>query len=426
MLQLIEKQEKGMKELNKVLRKTSLMISIFILTIYLSSCAGGRELDTLGIVISTGFDLEDGKIIITNEVVNPAAAPGGSSSNSTVQEGTVFVQGIGNTISEAITNTTLTFDRILYFPHSHLVIFGEEFARRGIGDYVDILGRNNEQREKAFMLVAQGAKAYDVMGVNSGIAQSPGHYIHEIIREDIFNEETRSLTITEFFKYYYREHEGVIMGALEVVTKPQVNKQVSQASFQVLSVEGGAVFKGDKLVGYFTGDEMIGFNFLVNEIKKVNIEFESPEFLVDKDRVIGRTGKFSVVQIFRNTTKKDIKLIDGKLHLFIDVKFRGGLNENTQGIDISQPGILNEMEEACAKKAKEFIEIALNKAQKELKIDTFSIGELLHRKHPDIWKEIKYDWEEVFEDLEYTINVKAHINDTGFTNTPPNIRKGKY
>lgn len=416
-------QEKGMRELNKFFKKTIFIIIILIFSILFTSCSGGRELNTLGIVVATGLDIEDGKVIFTNEVINPAS--GQASKNSTTQERTLYVQGIGNTISEAILNTTLTFDRELYFPHSHIFIFGEEVARNGIGDFIDILSRNTEQREQAFLLVAEGSKAYDVMGVNSGISQSPGRYIHEIIRHDIFNEETRTLTITELFRYYFRPQEHYIMGVLKAIEKPQINKTIMENTINVLNIEGGAAFKNDKLVGYYSGKEMIGFNFIVNELKNAMIVFETPEYLVDKNRLVATTGKYSTVQIFRSKTQNDIKLIDGKLHLFIDVNFRGSLKENTQGLDISKSDVLNGMEKACAETAKSYIDMALIKGMKEFNTDTFSIGELVHRKYPELWKEIKDNWEEIFTDLEYTINVTAHINDVGFTNTPPNVRKGK-
>jgi spore germination protein KC len=193
----------------------------------------------------------------------------------------------------------------------------------------------------------------------------------------------------------------------------------------VICVKDAAAFKGDKLIGYYTGEEMIGFNFIVGELKNAIIEFESPDYLVDKDRINSRAGKLSSVQVFRSKTSQNLKLIDGKLHLFIDVKFRGILRETTQGLDISQPGVLKEMENSCAKVAKSYMEQALEKGMKEFESDTFGIGQLVHRQYPDLWKEIEDNWEGIFVNLDYTVNVTARINDTGFTNTPPNIRKGK-
>lgn len=86
-----------MKDLSKLSKKILIVIITSTITILMTSCTGGRELNTLGIVVSTGFDFEDGKVILTNEVINPAKGP--SSENSTTQGNTLFIQGVGETIS---------------------------------------------------------------------------------------------------------------------------------------------------------------------------------------------------------------------------------------------------------------------------------------------------------------------------------------
>lgn len=107
------------------------------------------------------------------------------------------------------------------------------------------------------------------------------------------------------------------------------------------------------------------------------------------------------------------------------MKFRGSLKEIGGGLDISQPEVLNYMEKACGEKVKLLMTNTLEKAKKEYKVDTFGIGALVHRTYPEIWREIQEDWPNIFKKLEYTIEVDARINDTGYTNKPPNIRKDK-
>lgn len=401
-----------------------MVFQLFIIIIFLTSCTGARELDTLGIVISTGVDLEDGKIVITNEVINPTTSVVGE--NGDMTESTEFVQGKGITVVDAIAQTLLTFDRQIFYPHNHLVIFGEEIARDGIGKYIDVLSRNTEQREMSYLLVAQGDKAYNVMGVNSGISNSPGKYMYKILKGQNFNGKTRTIAVNEFLRYYYRPKEGYIFGVVRVVEQPEINKMVANETRDILCVEGGAVFEDDKLIGYYTGDEMIGFNFLVNNLKSTDIVFEAPLNIEDTKAQIAKSGKYSVVKVFKNKTKLDMKLEQEKLHLYVDVKFRGTLIETTELLNLSDSKILKLLEEACAKKVEEIITKTLEKAQKEYELDSFSIGELVHRKYPKLWKEIGKDWKQVFPEIDYTVNVKVSIVDTGFTNTPPNLRKGKH
>lgn len=111
----------------KLKKKLALLTYWILIMITVTSCAGRRELDEIGIVVSIGMDIEDEKIILTMEVVNPAAAK--ATAGMPAQKSTVFVQGVGDTVFEAGRNTTLQFDRRVYLPHSGVVIFGEEFAK---------------------------------------------------------------------------------------------------------------------------------------------------------------------------------------------------------------------------------------------------------------------------------------------------------
>lgn len=405
----------------KIIRKILIILILFVLSIALTSCKGARELDTLGIVISTGFDLEDGLIVITNEVINPAA--GASSNSSDIKESTKFVQGKGLTIRDAIAQTALTFDRELYYPHNNLIIIGEGFAKDGIGQYIDLLTRGNEQRERAFLLVSKGGKAYEVMGIDSGISKSPGRYIYEILNREMFNGQTRTLTTNEFLRYYYRKSGGYILGVVSLIEAPDLNSQNPSNTIEVICADGGAVFDVDKLKGYYSGEEMVGFNFLVDNLKSTDIVFEAPEPSKNEQKIIGSKGKYTVLQVFKSKTKRHIKLEEDKLHLYINVILRGDIAESTQPIDLKDRHVIETVEKACEEKVKEMVTMTLNKAQKEFEIDSFGLGELVHRRYPKLWKDIEKDWMEIFKDLPYTINVDVSIADTGFTNTSVNLRK---
>ncbi len=409
--------------MKKIVNRIYIFIEIIIILFLFTSCTGARELDTMGIVVSTGIDLEDGKIVITNEVINPAVGPGGKSEDLT--ENTKFVQGRGLTVVDAIAQSLLSFDRELFYPHNHLVIFGEDVAKDGIGKYIDVLSRNNEQREMAYLLVSQGDKAYDVMGINSGISTSPGKYMYDILKGENFNGKTRTIATNEFLRYYYRAQEGYIFGVVRVIEQPEINKMASNETIDVLCIEGGALFENDKLIGYYSGEDMIGFNLLVNNLKSTDVVFETPQYAEDSKDQMAEDGKYSVVKVFRSKTKLDIKLEQEKLHLYIDVKLRGTLVETTELLNLSESKILKLVEDACGKKVEEIIKKTFEKAQDEYEIDSFSIGELAHRKYPRLWKEIKGDWKHIFSEIDYTVNVNVSIVDTGFTNTPSNLRKGK-
>lgn len=407
--------------MTKILKKTIIILNIVLLISTLTSCKGSRELDEIGIVVATGIDKEDGKVILTNEVINPALD--GDTKHGAGGDPTLFVQGVGDTIEEAITDIRSTFDRELYHAHNYIIIIGESIAKEGFGTYIDILSRSNEQREQAYMLIAEGDKAYNLMGGRRGIGTSSGKNIYNVIKKDLNSGKGAFLTLHEFFKLYYKENEGLIIAVAKNDKKPEIDKSKSGSNFEVVRVSGGAVVKHDKLQGYLTGDEMLGFNFIQGDIKSAIVTFKAPKELNREFKYVTKDGEESSFQSLKTKTKREVKIIDGKLHLYIDVVTRGKLTEVTQGVDINQPKIFNKMEKACAKEIESRIYKTMGKAQGEYNIDIFGISSLVHREHPKLWNEIKNDWNNIFTNLDYTVNVKVNFTDTGFTNAPPNIRK---
>lgn len=401
------------------------IMSIIILTLILmvcTSCVGSRELNELGIITATALDIENEKIILTSEVVvTPATEPG-----SPVEGKVIYVQSRGDTIFEAYRNATLEFDRKLYPSHNMIVVFGEEFAKRGIGDYIVDFLNDSEPRETLYMLVAKGDKAYNLLGINAGVGSTSGDYLKELVENFKYTSKTRSVTLYEYFRYFYK-NKTPVLGVVEDVEKIEIDKNKSKdsPSKTVLNVTGGAVFKSDRLEGYYTGDEMIGFNFMTDEVKGGLIVFEVPEDKGDDKKLIATKGKFTTMEIISSRTKKDIEIVDGQIHLDINIRLKGTLGEETQGLKVTELDIKNAIQKSCSEKVEEYVKIIIDKAQKQFQIDNLDIKNLVYIKYPEVWKEISEDWDkDIFPDISYTVNVETNMVRTGLINIPPNLEKG--
>lgn len=401
-------------------KKIISIITLIFITIVLCSCAGPRELDQLGIIASTGVDFENGKILITNEVIQP------TKSDSPLDPTFIYIQSTGDTIFEAFRNATLELDRKLYISHNRILIFGEEFVKRGIGDYLNFFINDNEPRETAYMLVAKGAKAYEVMAINAGLANTPSDYMLGLIENFKHTSKTRTINLIEYFKCFF-SNKSVVLGVVQKVHKMEIYKEDHQTGSEhfVLNVAGGAVFNGDKLVGYYSGEEMIGFNFMVNQIEGGLIVFETPDDLIKDEKQIATRGIYTVVEIISSRTKKEIEMVDNKMHLSIDVTVKGTLGEDTKGLVIMELAVKDAVQRACSDKVKEYIGLVMEKGQKEFNIDNFDIKDTAIRKFPNQKNEITENWDSIFPELSYTVNVETQLIRTGLINTPANIEKGR-
>lgn len=401
--------------------KKLIIISTIITSIILTSCTGVRELDTLGIVTTTAIDMVDDQVMLTHEVIVPKSNTGNQSND---EPNVQYVQSTGDTVFDATRNASLVFDRKLFLAHNRVYILGEEVAKKGIGQIINFYISDNEPRESAFFVVAKGSNAYEVMGVNGGLGDSPGKYLVDLLENYRVNLKTRDFTLHEFLRYFLQE-ENVVLPIIQQVEQLEINKDEEKPTKSALDVTGGAVFRKDKLIGYINGDDMKGFNFIVNEFENGLIVFETPDELVKDNKFTATSGQYTVIEVKNSKTKNRVEIKDEKLHLTIDVEVEGTLIEDTKGLNVSDNDMIKAVKSASSKKVKEYITTTMDKAQKDFKLDIFSIGNLVHIRYPDLWREISDEWESIFPDLEYEVNVSTDLIRHGLINTPVNIKLEK-
>lgn len=400
------------------MRYKSIILSIIlIIAVLLSSCTSSQEIEDVGIVLATGIDMEGDKYLLTHEVIVPK-----SSVSDKIGQGpnVQYVQSKGDTIIDALRNASLVFDKKLFLAHNRVIILGEDLAKRGIGDIINFYVSDVEPRESTLLLVVKGSPAHEVMGIKGGLSDTPGKYLFDLLENHRFNLKARDLTLNEFLRYFLAG-ENVVVSTVQKIEQKEIDKEEEKPNRTILDVTGGAVFRKDRLIGYYTGEEMKGFNFLIDEFENGLIIFKMPDEVVKDNKFVARSGQYLVVEVKASKTKSKVELVEDKLLLKIDVNIEGVLIEDTKGLNISSQAMLEAVRSACAKKVEEYIVRTLEKAQKEFKTDTFSIGNLVHISYPDLWKEISDDWESIFPDLDYKINVKVDVIRAGLINTPVNI-----
>lgn len=412
------------------MKKTKKLLFIFIYIIvnmFLISCTAGDRIQDLAMVTAIGIDKENEKIVITCEIANPGSGITEVDANSSASYGTIFVQGSGNTVFEAIREMTLYLDKKIFFSHSTIFILGEDFVKDGITGFMDFFLRNYQPRENAYMVVAKDCKAYEIMAVKGELSGSVGEYLAGILDNFSDNGKSISISTSDYYRYFYDISNDPVIGLVKIEDQNEIQKNEGNRfkTKKVLNVGGGTALKADYLLGYFTEDEMIGFNFIVGDTKRGLITFQTPEGFKAGKSVIGSEGEYTSIEILKSKTKITIKIIEDKIHLDLNIKLRAALNEEEKPIDLIETGIMDVIEKACSKEVEKIISKTLNKGQKEFKNDNFSIGVAVHQQHPKLWKKIEKDWNKIFPDITYSINVKTDIVKTGIINVPSNLRRVK-
>lgn len=411
--------------MNRIIKKLYILFILLTISILSTSCVGNVEIQELAIVTAMGIDLEGNKVIVTVEVIDPTSE--NREEDNSKLSGVMYIQGEGNTVYDAMRNTGLFFDRGLLFGHSYIIIFGEEFAKKGITDIIDFMLRDSGPREKSYLLVAKGKRADEILGVNAGMVKSTGSYLRNALDNFKYNGKCIPIPLAEYLRYYYDKNNEVVLGTVGIIEKPEIdiNKRKENPSIYFLTVGGGSVFKEDKLIGYYSEDEMLGFNFIVGDIKEAVISFKTPvKENLDK-KIIGSHSGYTTIKTLKKLINKNIEIREDNIHLNIDIYLTASLMEVNQALDINQKSVLNDIEKACSKEIERLVSNTIEKSKKEFKQDNFSISVLMHHQHPEVWKEIKDDWHNIFTGISYSVNVKTKVVKAGIINLPLNIRDGE-
>lgn len=386
--------------------KRFLLFPLIIILITQTACWNRKELNTLGIVGAVAIDKKDGIYDLTFEVVKSSSVKSGSSSGGEEKGGkTVFVKGTGASTFEAIRNTTLSFDRKLFFPHCREYIFSEDTAREGLMDIIDFWERDHETRRTPYIVIAQGAEASDLLGVTGGVEEMGSVYLERIIENQPVNSKTVKTPIREFLKAYYEEGgQPIAVGAVKRKKAEKIGKSENE---YVLVPEGAAVFNEGKLLGFLDGDQTMGMNFVMNNIKSGAIVESTPGYKgIDSEEII------------KSKTKNDVTLNENGMQINVKVDIQAMLAEVNTSVNLKEPSGIEKIQKQMNEVVKEKIKNSVEYVQKQYKIDVFGFEAIYKGGHYSEWRTVKEDWDRLFSNAKISVNVNTVISRRGLTNNP--------
>ncbi|QCX34302.1 Ger(x)C family spore germination protein [Caloramator sp. E03] len=388
---------------------------IFIIcfaTVAFTGCWDRRELNTIGIVYGVAIDkdMDKNEYIITAQVIRPSQLNSKGSLKSPVE----LVTSRGRTISDAIKSITLFFDKKLFFNHNKFIVISKDVAKEGILSIIDFFFRDRELRKSIWVIISKEEKASDILGVIHGISDIQAAYVDEIVDLKDANGKMSNIKLIELSQRLYSEGIEPIASVAQIKKFPlypiEIKEEIENKG---LNFYGTAVFKGDKLVGYLDDIETMGLNWITNKMRNCVIVIPG---LVDNNKKIS-------IQI--NNAKTEIKpeLIDSNYLLNIKVKASGNIGETEECIDFTNDENFIKLQNEVNKVVKEQIEKVINKQQKQFESDIFGFGSALNKKYPHEWLKIKDNWDKIFSNVKYNIEVEIKILNSGLTMKSEEIEK---
>lgn len=378
------------------------VLILLILSLFLTGCWDRRELNELAITMAIGIDKIEDEYQLTAQVVVPTEI---SLQGSTGRSSVTIFQSSGATVYEAFRKMTKDTPRKIYPGHLRMLVLGEDLAREGIGESLELLSRDWELRSDFYVVIARDLTAAEALNVTTTLESIPANKMFGALQtsEDAW-AATASITIDDLIADLTSEgKEAVITGIM--VTG---NKEIGTSKENVESITPSArlqydeiaVFKKDALVGWLTDRESKGFNKITNQVNTTVSTISCPE-----------EGKASI-EVIRFNTKVKGKVKNEKPEIDINMEIEMNLGAVECKIDLTKPETFVELEKIYEKELTEVLEETIDNAQ-EQGTDIFGFGDAIHRSNPKEWEKIKDHWDEEFSRLTVNIKIEPHLQRMG-------------
>jgi spore germination protein KC len=381
-----------------------LMILILIIFTF-TGCWQYRELNKLAIVTAFGIDKVGEEYLLSIQVLNLASIDESGKIGAGGEPAVITYEAKAKTLRDAKNKIVYEIPRELYLGHMDLVILGEEMARAGMLDIMDFLMRDRRSRKLFTFAIVENGRAVDALKVLTPIDKIPAqnisdsaettHFLNVNVRDISFDFVVMCLAQTA------RQPAAIGIKLIGDPKKGEETDNIEKISPDTkIVLTGTAVFSEDKLVGFLTPEQGLGYNL----IRKVVSDFYLA-FPCDNQ------GNYANFSMFDLKIKFDTKLKDGKPFTEIEIDVKGSLNELNCEMNLLKKEVHKEIEKMASKQLKANIEDTIRATQKEHKSDILGFGEMLYRNHYKDWKKVEDNWINIYPDVESKVKVTVKLAD---------------
>jgi spore germination protein KC len=380
------------------LKRFLLFLFIAIPVLLLAGCWDRQEVNDLGLITAAGIDrISDKEIELSVLVYIPKSAgtgqsmEGGSGSGSSSQ--TLVRSATGLTIADAMSKLQEILPRHIFWGHTEVFIFRDQLAKRGLAKHIDFLLRHPQLRERSMIFISR-QKPKEVLSLMPPLERD----LASVLRELESMKMGMEVTVKDFAE---RLISGSGDTAVPWIKKlpPQSGKKKNET---IAYIAGTAIFKKDKMVGKIDDSVTRGVLWLRNEVQLATVT------------VTPKEAKGHVSFSLQKASSELIpKFENGKWKITLKAEAEADIIQNTTRLDMSDPVVIKSLHQQFKKVIENKVNEAIVQVQKEMKADIFGFGEAFYRKYPDLWKRHKERWDEIFPNVEVTIDTDIKIRRQG-------------
>lgn len=293
--------------------------AIFLMLIYMvtfTGCFNYADLDKILFVTAIVYDIDPDNSI---DVYLEAFMSQRTISKGTEKAQRLIFRGNGKTAFEAIKDINLRSSYKVNYTQNKAIIFSEKAARAGVKQFIDIERRNHEFYLKPYVAVYLG-NIQDLL--QGGFKEED--YVGFLLNDLMNNEGQASRAI----RLQYRDflNTRTEPDRVNVMTAITVDKTKNKNSVEL---NGGAVFKNDKMVDTVDKSETQAYNFMIGKVQAGSMEVLDPT----------SKNAFISLDILKSKTKTDVVPYKNKVEVNKKIDVKTSIAESQNYITLDEKTI---------------------------------------------------------------------------------------
>ncbi|NLL07669.1 MAG: Ger(x)C family spore germination protein [Firmicutes bacterium] len=377
------------------------LLSLLLVTALLTGCWDYIEIEALEFVFGLGVDQVEPDYVVVVEMVKT------SGGGQQVEVEPLVLATKGKSVSAAGRSLSNPAGLRAFWPHAYVFLMSEQVAREGIVPAMENIVRSRHIRSTVWVFITKDCTAEEVFKSKPPAANSVSEHLNAIA----LMQETISgfipLQVWQLSQAFAAEGIAAIL--------PTV-KLVHEQGDLVPIVEGTAVFKGDRMVGWLDGHESDILCLLKGIIQRCY-------FVIDTK--VGENEFFPITyELVGNRVEIKPQDKDGKLSVSIALDLHFSVEEMGRApYSFRDEAFARSVQAQLATAFTHWIREFLSKTQQEYNADILGFGQLVRRKEPQVWRRLGENWDVHFRDLPVDLEVKCKVTMAGLSSEPLRVRE---
>lgn len=369
--------------INKHCKSLLHVLLALLLPVVLSGCWERKELNEMAFVLGLGLDKAEAgyrvsmQVVIPSAITSPASGGGGAGGVPVV-----LYTFSAPTFYDAMRQFNLVCSRRSYLGHIRALVIGEELARSGVGEILDVIKRSREPRMDFYAMVARDSTAEDALKVLTPLDKIPANKLFNALDKSYkISARTVAITLDRFIEELLYEGEAPVLTGVDV--KGDVEEGAKKSNTEQtapktrLRYESVAVFKKDKLIGWLSEEATAGYNYITDNVNQ------------SSGYVKGTDGKPIVIEALQTKSKLKVKFINGEPHIFIKVQATCNVEEVESKENLENVSSIRDLEQKTEDIIIVRMKDAVEEINKHFKVDAMGFGQAIYRASPKAWTKLK-------------------------------------